>query len=196
MKEPIVQDGAAVLRAKAKTVAASQIRSAKIKSLIAKMKKLLAEEATGVGLAAPQVGEPLRVFIVSGRAFLPPREISSSEYDTGEDAAEPVVPPDMVFINPEMLRQSRKKIEMSEGCLSVRHYYGTVMRSEKATVRALDENGKPFTYHGSGLIAHIFQHEMDHLSGILYIDKTVKLEHEREKEDLRKKFPPGEKTHH
>ncbi len=203
MTEPIVQEGDPVLREKAKPVALKDIQSPKIKRLIARMKKLLSQESVGVGLAAPQVGESLRIFIVSGRAFLPsvaePAEVEDGiEKSTGEKKnAEPVqVPPDMVFINPEIIRKSRTKLEMSEGCLSVRGYYGTVMRHEKMTLRALDEHGKPFTYHGSGLIAHIFQHETDHLEGTLYIDKAVKLQTEKEREELRKLYPPGEKTHH
>lgn len=79
------------------------------------------------------------------------------------------------------MRLSRKKREMSEGCLSVRGVYGKVLRHEKASVKAVDERGKPFIYHGSGLIAHIFQHECDHLEGILYIDKATSLE---ESDDL------------
>ena len=81
----------------------------------------------------------------------------------------------MVFINPEITRLSRKKKEMSEGCLSVRDIYGTVLRHEKASVHAFDISGKPFDYHASGLIAHIFQHECDHLDGILYTDKATRL---------------------
>lgn len=94
----------------------------------------------------------------------------------------------MVFINPEITRLSKKKKEMSEGCLSVRGSYGTVMRHERATVKALDEHGKPFTYHASGLIAHIFQHEVDHLDGILYIDKAVKLEEDEDIPSAREKL--------
>ena len=198
MKEPIVQEGDPVLRQKAKPVSLKELSSPKIKRLISRMKKLLSEEAYGVGLAAPQVGASVRIFIVSGRAFLADAVESgkgSAPERAGEEPAPVVVPPDMVFINPEIIRKSRSKLEMSEGCLSVRDYYGTVMRHEKATVRAQDERGKPFTYHGSGLIAHIFQHECDHLDGTLYIDKTVKLEHEKERDELRKQFPPGEKTH-
>ncbi len=77
---------------------------------------------------------------------------------------------------------------MSEGCLSVRGTYGTVLRHEKATVVAYDQRGKQFTYHGSGLIAHIFQHEIDHLNGILYIDKAIKLEEDEDIASARQKL--------
>lgn len=183
-KENIVQIGQNVLREKAALLSKKDIASPKIRALIARMKKLLAKEKYGVGLAAPQVGAAVRLFIVSGRAFLP-------DDATEEEQKNP--PPDKVFINPELVRVSKKKREMAEGCLSVRGKYGTVLRSEKATVRAQDEHGEPFTYHGSELVAHIFQHECDHLDGVLYVDKAVKLEDEKEKEDLRKKYHPGKK---
>lgn len=182
--EDIVQIGEKVLRQKVAPLSKKDIASPKVRALITRMKKLLAKEKYGVGLAAPQVGAALRLFIVSGRAFLP-------DEATEEEKKNP--PPDMVFINPELVRTSKKKREMAEGCLSVRGKYGTVLRSEKATVRALDEKGLPFMRHGSELVAHIFQHELDHLDGVLYVDKAVKLEDEEEKEELRKKYHPGKK---
>jgi len=65
---------------------------------------------------------------------------------------------------------------MDEGCLSVRGKYGKVKRSEKTTMTALDESGKKFRYGGSGLISQIFQHETDHLDGILFTDKATDIE--------------------
>lgn len=162
MKDPVVQVGSEVLRRKAKPVAKKDIASPQIKRLISRMKKVLKGEEYGVAIAAPQVGQSLRIFVVAGRAQLP------------EDAPEGApVPPDLTFINPELTRLSRAKKEMSEGCLSVRGKYGTVLRHEKATVKALDEDGKPFTYNGTGLMAHIFQHEYDHLDGLLYVDRLT-----------------------
>ena len=79
---------------------------------------------------------------------------------------------DVVYINPEIKKLSRTKTRVDEGCLSVRYLYGKVERSEKATVTAYDENGHKFTRGGSGLLAQIFQHEIDHLNGILFIDKA------------------------
>jgi len=184
VKEEIVQVGDPVLRKKAAPLGKKDVASPKTRSLVLRMKKLLEKERYGVGLAAPQVGASVRLFIVSGRAFLP-------EEATEEERKNP--PPDMILINPELVRASKKKREMAEGCLSVRGKYGTVLRSEKATVRATDEHGRVFTYHGSELIAHIFQHELDHLEGVLYVDKAEKLEDETEKEELRKKYHPGKK---
>ena len=70
---------------------------------------------------------------------------------------------------------SRGKKNMSEGCLSVRNIYGQVARYNKVSVRAFNEKGSAFTYHSTGLLAQIFQHEIDHLEGILFIDKAVRI---------------------
>ncbi len=165
MKDPVVQVGSPVLRQIAKPVGKKELGSTELLKLIARMKKVLDKEKYGVAIAAPQVGESLQLFVVAGRAFS----------DPDEDDTDPEPQPDRAFINPELVRMSRKTREMSEGCLSVRGKYGAVVRHEKATVKAVDEYGKPFIYHGSGLLAHIFQHEVDHLNGILYIDKATKL---------------------
>ena len=171
MKDPIVQAGDPVLRLEAKPVSKKEFGSRKLHALIQKMSKTLAQEEFGVAIAAPQVGVSLRLFVVAGRAF-----VADLEADERESAP---TPPDMAFLNPEIIRLSRKKKEMSEGCLSVRGQYGTVLRHEKATIQAQDEHGNFFTYHGSGLIAHIFQHEIDHLDGILYTDKALALREEK-----------------
>ncbi len=83
---------------------------------------------------------------------------------------------DMVFINPKIIKISKETEEMEEGCLSVRYLYGKVKRSKKAMVEAYDENGKRFKKGGSGILAQIFQHETDHLDGILFIDKATGLQ--------------------
>jgi peptide deformylase len=180
MQDPVTQEGDPVLRTKAKLVAKKDISSRKIRGVISRMKKVLAGEEYGVAIAAPQVGEALRIFVVSGRVFLP------------EDAPEGTKKPgDMTFINPEITRLSRAKREMAEGCLSVRGKYGTVMRHERASVKAFNEKGDAFTYNGTGLVAHIFQHEYDHLEGILYIDKASKLTDDspESRAQLRTDFP-------
>lgn len=182
MKDAIVQVGDPVLRTKAKAVPKKDIASKAVQKVIASMKKALSKEEYGVAIAAPQIGEPLRIFVVAGKVF-----DEETDEEAPEDAKKPSHP-DRVFINPEITRLSRKKREMSEGCLSVRGKYGTVMRHEKATIKALDEEGTPITYHGSGLIGHIFQHECDHLDGVLYIDKTVRLEEDEDMKSARVKL--------
>lgn len=192
MSDAILQADNPILRAKAKPVAKKDITSAKIKNLIKKMRAALAPEDNGVALAAPQVGEPLRIFIVAGKVFAgnddaEPDSAPVHPHTSGGRRSHPQnpAPIDMVFINPEIIRSSRKKKAMSEGCLSVRDIYGTVLRHEKATVRALNERGESFTYHGSGLLSQIFQHEIDHLGGVLFIDKAEKLD-EPKKNDSQK----------
>lgn len=165
-----------VLRQIAKPVPVSEIKSPHIRKLIANMKTLLDKEEYGVALAAPQVGESLRLFIVSGRALArgsrnsPDAEIEKSS--TASEEKENPILPDQIYINPELTRMSRGRKDMHEGCLSVRGKWGIVPRAEKATVRAYNENGERFTRGASGFLAHIFQHEMDHLEGVLYTDKA------------------------
>lgn len=161
----IVQEGTPVLRGKAKDIPVADIQTERIQTLIADMKTLLSKEEYGVALAAPQVGEPIRLFIVSG---------ASLEKDS-RGKKEPSTEPDQVYINPVLLKMSRGKKGKHEGCLSIRGKWGIVPRAEKAMVRAYDEHGQEFTRGASGFLAHIFQHELDHLDGILYIDKAKEL---------------------
>lgn len=151
-----------VLRQKASLVKISDITGPKIKKILKEMSAALARESDGVALAAPQIGVPLRIFIVTGRLLT--------------DDFNPDNPPaDLVFINPQITKMSKRRIEMEEGCLSVRWWYGEVKRADKATITAYNEQGKKFTRHGTGLWAQIFQHETDHLDGILFTDKADNL---------------------
>ena len=156
----IVQDGDPVLRKVAPEVPLDSIPSKDIQNLIEDMRDALAECSDGVGLAAPQIGVSKRIFIVSQHIFAPEGE----EYTPK---------PALVFINPELEKLSKDTSVLEEGCLSVRGKYGYIKRADKARVRAYDENGKAFTYNGTGLLAEIFQHEVDHLNGILYIDSAT-----------------------
>ncbi len=180
-KDPIVQAEAPVLRKTATPVPKKDFGSPALRKLITHMSRVLAKEEFGVALAAPQVGESLRLFVVAGRVLEDSTDKDAEEEKEKEAQEHRPRPADLVFINPEIIRLSRKKKEMSEGCLSVRGKYGTVIRHEKATVRAQDIDGKSFTYHASGLMAHIFQHECDHLDGTLYIDKAERLRDEVKK---------------
>lgn len=162
-KDPIVQEGDPVLRAVALPVPKADIGSPALKKLIKKMHAALAPEKYGVAIAAPQVGASWRLFVVAGRVF-------KEEEPEGQETKE--VPANRVYINPEITRASRKKLEESEGCLSVRAIYGTVMRHERVTLSYTDEQGLSQTQNATGLLGHIFQHEVDHLNGILFIDKA------------------------
>ena len=162
----IVQKGETVLRKIAQDIPVKEITSPKIQKIIKDMKVALASQDDGVALAAPQIGLPLRIFVVSKKAEI----IMKGLEDLPEEEKAKIN--DSVYINPEIKKLSRKKNPLDEGCLSVRYLYGKVERSEKATVTAYDETGRKFTKGGSGLLAQIFQHETDHLNGILFIDKA------------------------
>ncbi len=170
MKE-ILQQKEKVLRKVAKEIPLEDITGRKIKKVLKEMSESLATQADGVAIAAPQIGYSLRIFVVSGKIFSPEyvskrgRKIEEEVLIQREET-----PKDLVFINPKISKLSKEKEWVPEGCLSVRPLYGKTYRSIKATVTAYDENGKKFTRGGSGLLAQIFQHETDHLNGILFID--------------------------
>ncbi len=173
----IVQEGNPVLRAIAKPVPLSDIGTKKLNDIIAAMNIALEREADGVAIAAPQIGVPLRIFIVSKNAFVIDEEQKERrKAKSGSGTQEEFPATNMVVINPKIIKLSRKKVKVPEGCLSVRWLYGNTMRHEKATIRAYDEHGKAFTYGGSGLMAQIFQHETDHLDGTLFIDHASDIE--------------------
>ncbi len=174
MENKIVQNGAAVLRQKAAEIPLAEIGGAKIKTLIAEMQAALLSQDDGVALAAPQVGAALRLFIVSKAALALP--VALKERDkVRERRAFKKKEGYFVFINPRLTKLSREKTLLEEGCLSVRPLYGMITRSKKATITAHDETGKKFTRGASGLLAQVFQHETDHLDGILFIDKATEL---------------------
>lgn len=157
----------------AQDIRVSDIQSSRIQTLIADMKALLAKEEYGVALAAPQVGKSVRLFIVSGTAAEKRAHANKTrKTDDAVMARDSLPARDEVYINPELIKMSRGRKDKHEGCLSVRGKWGMVPRAEKATVRAYDEHGVQFTRGASGLLAQIFQHELDHLNGILYLDKA------------------------
>ncbi|MCQ2613669.1 MAG: peptide deformylase [Treponemataceae bacterium] len=108
----------------------------------------LMDASDGVGLAAPQVGLSIRMFVLM------------SDDDVRR-----------VFINPQIIATSTETCEMEEGCLSIPGLYEKIVRPAKVSVQALNEKGKPFVLEADGLLARIIQHENDHLDGILYIDR-------------------------
>jgi peptide deformylase len=166
MTLPILQDGAPVLRQIAETVPKEMIGTPKLKKILAEMSETLRAAENGVAIAAPQIGVPLRIFVVRGYILA-----DKKRRDEGSDDV-----PDRVFINPTIVRQSKKRVEYEgEGCLSVTGIYGTTRRSMKATVRAQDELGKKFERGGTDLLAVIFQHETDHLNGTLFSDHATDL---------------------
>ena len=170
MKE-IVQEGAAVLREVARPVPAELFGTEELSRLIADMAEALDAEPEGVALAAPQIGIPYRLFVVRMDRTLPPPPA-----DLAEAAPERTAHID-VYANPEIIRTSRRRQHADEGCLSVRGVYGTTDRHERVTVRAQREDGSSFERGGGGLLAQIFEHEIDHLNGTLFIDRAKNLIH-------------------
>lgn len=165
----IVQNGDPVLRTVANEVPLSDITKPKIQKILKDMKEALHSQDDGVAIAAPQIAIPYRIFIVSGRTF---DEDFTRGKVVSDGISSKIIHPDLVFINPVFTKISKDRKLLAEGCLSVRPLYGKVRRATKATMEAYDENGKKFTREGTGLLAHIFQHETDHLDGILFIDKA------------------------
>lgn len=177
----IVQKDDKVLRRNAKEVSVKEITSSRIKKILREMSQALKKQDDGVAIAAPQIGYSLSIFVVSGKIFekdfmrkrdeaqIPPPDLSRSSGKGKKD---------LIFINPKISKLSREKEWMPEGCLSARWLYGKTFRSKKATVAAYDENGKKFIRGASGLLAQIFQHETDHLKGILFIDHAKEVKEE------------------
>lgn len=130
-----------------------------IKKLIADMLETLHDEEGRAGLAAPQVGVSLRITVIG----IPEQE-------------------DIVLINGEIVRRKGQRL-VSEGCLSIPGYVGELYRAETVTAKGLDANGKEIRIKGEGLLAQALEHEIDHLNGVLYIDKL------ENKESLRKISP-------
>ena len=145
-----------VLKQKAKKVPAID---GSIKKLIRDMLETMHAEPGRVGLAAPQVGVPLRIIVIG----MPEEE-------------------DIVLINPEIVRRRGERV-IDEGCLSVPGYFGQIKRAESITVKGRDRDGKEARLKAEGLLAQALEHEIDHLNGTLYID------HPEVRETLRKIEP-------
>lgn len=122
--------------------------------------------ANGVGLAAPQVGISRRIAVV----------------DVSEEGNKP-----MHFVNPEIIAREGET-SSEEGCLSIPDYRDTISRNSKVTVRAIDINGNPFELHADGLLAICLQHEIDHLDGILFVDRLSRLKREMFKKWFQKRL--------
>ena len=159
-----------ILRRKAKKV--EQVTPAMqtlIDDMIATMR-----EAPGVGLAAPQVARSVRLFVAE-YAEEPSEDGKSGSATPAEGDAPPPKPKLYVFINPEIVRASEEKAEGAEGCLSIPGYAGTVERHEAVTVKGLNRRGQPVKVKAKGWLARIFQHEIDHLDGVLFIDRASRV---------------------
>lgn len=160
---PIIEKGDPILDQIAEEVKVQDINSPKIQKIIKDMNETLDSISDGVGLAAPQVNIPLQIFIVSKKA------LNTKDKDHF---------PNLVCINPKIIKFSKtKKWLDGEGCLSVRWYYGRVLRHTNVTLEYYDEYGQKKIRGAGGILSHIFQHECDHLKGELFIDKAKDVEY-------------------
>lgn len=148
---PIVYTGEAVLRQKAQKVRQTDKT---VDKLIEDMVETM-HSANGLGLAANQVGVPQRVIIV---------EIPKDEDDPQSGKL-------YALINPEITAMSKELIALEEGCLSVPYYYGEVTRPEAVVVKARDRKWREVKIKAEGMLARALQHEIDHLNGVLFIDR-------------------------
>jgi peptide deformylase len=150
-----------VLRKKARKV--TKFDDPKLDKLIDDMVETMLD-APGVGLAAPQVAVSRRIIVVR----LPDDEDSKEEY--GKDAG-------VLYevVNPEIIRRSGEMVEGIEACLSIPGYYGKVDRHTAVTVRGYDRQGKEMRIKAKEWLARVFQHEIDHLDGVLFTDRATEL---------------------
>jgi peptide deformylase len=145
-----------LLRKKSKIITADDLKTNELQELVLNMEKTM-KERDGVGLAAPQVGKNIRIIVVNTKDGV------------------------LAMVNPKILKKSLLKEFGEEGCLSVPGIFGQVKRHKKLTCSYLDKNGTKKTVNAEGLFARVIQHEIDHLDGILFIDKAKDLEEIRTK---------------
>lgn len=163
MKLSIVQAGDPVLRAKAKLLTLEEINSDYIQNLISLMKTTVND--SGVGLAAPQIGESLQLAVIEDKESFH-RHIPEEKLQ--ERQRVPV--PFHVIINPKLTVTNSQKVAFFEGCLSVSPFIGLVPRFLEVEVSCLNERGEEKLIQASGWYARILQHEIDHLNGVLCLD--------------------------
>src|SRR5690349_6327508 len=163
----IARMGHPVLRAKARSIHPSEIRTPKIQQLIDDMFETM-REYQGVGLAAPQVHQSVRLFV----AGFPPRPRGEEDDDEDEDAQVPL----MAIINPQITPVGDQRVEDWEGCLSIPDIRGRVPRAREIDVTGFDRKGKPLSMRARGFTARVIQHETDHLDGVLFFDRMRSFE--------------------
>lgn len=161
---PIVAYGDPVLRKKAKEITADY---PKLLDLIENMKQTM-YGAYGVGLAAPQIGLPIRLFVIDTSPFAEDEELSQEERDQLKNLKK-------VFINAKIINEQGDQWAFNEGCLSIPDIREDVFRQENITIEYYDENFQKHTESYSGHAARVIQHEYDHIEGILFTDKLSSL---------------------
>jgi peptide deformylase len=169
----VARMGHPVLRAKARPLEAAEIRSAEVQQLIDDMFETMAEYQ-GVGLAAPQIHESVRLFV----AGLPARagEGGHDEDQNKDEEDDRDEMPLIALINPEITPVGREVSEDWEGCLSIPDIRGRVPRARQIVAKGYDRNGKRVEIKASGFSARVIQHETDHLNGVLFFDRMKSFE--------------------
>jgi peptide deformylase len=165
MKLEIVQVGEPVLRLKARSISHDEILGSPVQDLINSMRNAM-RDAPGVGLAAPQIGVPLQLAVIEDR----PEYIEKVAPEHVEERKRRPVP-FHVLINPRLAIEDSEVAEFFEGCLSVGGFTALVPRAMRVRVECLNERAEPVVIVAEGWYARILQHEIDHLNGILYIDR-------------------------
>jgi peptide deformylase len=165
MRIKIANVGESVLRAEARALTPEEIQSAEIRRVISHLRETL-YDAPGVGLAAPQIGLPLQLAIIEDKGEY---HANLSEAELAERERRPV--PFHVVINPKLQLLSPPDVPFFEGCLSLPGFTAIVPRSRRVQVECLNDFGEPVQIEAEGWYARILQHEIDHLSGTLYIDR-------------------------
>jgi len=161
---PIVAYGDPVLRKVGKEITKDYPN---LKELIANMQETM-YNASGVGLAAPQIGKDIRLFIVDATPFAEDEDLDESEREVLKDFKK-------VFINPEIIEEEGEEWAFNEGCLSIPDVRNDVFRKPKVTFKYQDEDFNTHTDTLDGIAARVFQHEYDHIEGILFTDKISSL---------------------
>ena len=161
---PIIAYGANVLKTKAVNITSD---FPDLKTLIDNMWETM-YNANGVGIAAPQIGKSIRLFVVDAAPFSKDDEISDDEISTLKDFKK-------VFINPIMIEETGREWDFKEGCLSIPNIREDITRKEKITIKYYDESFKEIELTLEGLAARIVQHEYDHIEGVLFTDKLSSL---------------------
>src|ERR1700752_595909 len=164
MSLKIVQAGDPVLRRTSRPLTREEISSPSIQQLIELMRETM-REAPGVGLAAPQIGQPIQLAVIEDQAGYI-SDISAAELERRQRVPIPF----HVIINPK-LTLDNSSVAFFEGCLSVEGYQAIVDRALNVRVECLNERGEEIKMNARGWYARILQHEIDHLNGILYIDR-------------------------
>ena len=161
---PIVAYGDPVLRKKSVEISKDY---PDLNTLIANMKETM-YNASGVGLAAPQIGKAIRLFVIDASPFADDEDLNKEENELLKNF-------NRVFINPLILKEEGEEWAFNEGCLSIPDVREDVWRQPKITIEYQDENFEKHTEILTGIAARIFQHEYDHIEGILFTDKISSL---------------------